>query len=199
MGFIYNNCMKNFGFTLAELLIALAILGVIATFTIPKILSSSNDSQLNAIAKEVAGTISNAYQEYKTSNTIDSNTGPADLTHYMNYVSVDSLSTIDHLQTTSAVDCSAGSYTCLKLHSGAYLYYRPTGHFDGVNTTNAIWFALDPDGKYSGTTTGSGKSISFWLYTNGRLKTYGTLEPNTYDDFGLRTANSAYDPPWFSW
>lgn len=33
------------GFTLAELLIALAILGVIATFTIPKVLQSSRTAQ----------------------------------------------------------------------------------------------------------------------------------------------------------
>ena len=37
------------GFTLAELLIALVTLGVIATFTIPKILDSSSDSKLDAI------------------------------------------------------------------------------------------------------------------------------------------------------
>ena len=53
------------GFTLAELLIALAILGVIATFTIPKILDSGTDSKRNAIAKEIAATVSGAYQNYK--------------------------------------------------------------------------------------------------------------------------------------
>ena len=44
-------------FTLAELLISLAILGVIATFTIPKILGASQISQKNAIFKESIATI----------------------------------------------------------------------------------------------------------------------------------------------
>ncbi len=39
------------GFTLAELLMALAILGVIATFTIPKILGAQQSSSSNAKAK----------------------------------------------------------------------------------------------------------------------------------------------------
>lgn len=43
------------GFTLAELLIALTILGVIATFTIPKILTAQQASTYNAIAKETMG------------------------------------------------------------------------------------------------------------------------------------------------
>ena len=42
----------NKGFTLAELLIALTILGVIATFTIPKILHSQDNAQRAAVFKE---------------------------------------------------------------------------------------------------------------------------------------------------
>ena len=44
--------MYRFGFTLAELLIALLILGMIATFTIPKILNSQQDSKKKSIFKE---------------------------------------------------------------------------------------------------------------------------------------------------
>jgi prepilin-type N-terminal cleavage/methylation domain-containing protein len=49
--------MKHPGFTLAELLIALAILGVIATFTIPKVLHSQEDSKRRAIFKETIASI----------------------------------------------------------------------------------------------------------------------------------------------
>jgi prepilin-type N-terminal cleavage/methylation domain-containing protein len=40
------------GFTLAELLIALALLGIIASFTIPKVLESSTNAKYKAMAKE---------------------------------------------------------------------------------------------------------------------------------------------------
>jgi prepilin-type N-terminal cleavage/methylation domain-containing protein len=48
------------GFTLAELLIALAILGVIATFTIPKVLQSQQNGQKIAIFKETIAAIQQA-------------------------------------------------------------------------------------------------------------------------------------------
>ena len=46
--------MKNTcGFTLAELLIALVVLGVIFALTIPKVLQSQNTGRYNAEAKDV--------------------------------------------------------------------------------------------------------------------------------------------------
>ena len=184
---------------MAELLIALAILGVIATFTIPKILDSGSDSKWNAIGLEAAATISGAYQQYKLSNSISASTGPADLTPYLNYVKIDSVTTIDDVQTSTSILCGA-VYTCLVLHNGGYLFYRPTNNFNATAATNAMFWGLDPDGKYSGSTTGPGKTIIFWLYTNGRLRTYGTLEPNTYfDGGGPYVPVPSLDPPWFSW
>lgn len=41
------------GFTLAELLIALVILGVLATFTIPKVLGTANSSERTSVFKEI--------------------------------------------------------------------------------------------------------------------------------------------------
>lgn len=48
------------GFTLAELLISLAILGVIATFAIPKVLSSQQDGQRVALVRETFAALSEA-------------------------------------------------------------------------------------------------------------------------------------------
>lgn len=53
--------MRRHGFTLSELLVALAILGVIATFTIPKVLEGSNSSRYNAIVEEAAASLSAIY------------------------------------------------------------------------------------------------------------------------------------------
>lgn len=51
---------KALGFTLAELLSALAILGVIATFTIPKVLQGQQDQRRIAIFKETIASVHQA-------------------------------------------------------------------------------------------------------------------------------------------
>lgn len=57
------NFSKQSAFTLAELLIALAILGVIATFTIPKILNSQANGQKTAVFKETIAAYNQALYE----------------------------------------------------------------------------------------------------------------------------------------
>lgn len=83
-----------FGFTLAELLISLAILGEIATFTTPKVLSAQQNGANKAKAKVVAGMITGAYQQAQWAGIVTANTKPADLTPYMNYIKIDSSGTI---------------------------------------------------------------------------------------------------------
>lgn len=80
--------MRMRGFTLAELLIALGILGVLATFTIPKVLMANQTSAYNAKAKETIAMVSGAFQAYQLQNTVDENTGIEDLTPYFNYVAL---------------------------------------------------------------------------------------------------------------
>ena len=79
-----GNRGHNLGFTLAELLIALVILGVIATFTIPKVLSSQQSNQWKSQAKEVASMISGAYSVYQSENSASASTTTADLSPSMN-------------------------------------------------------------------------------------------------------------------
>ncbi len=50
-------CKRALGFTLAELLSALAILGVIATFTIPKVLQGQQDQRRISIFKETIASV----------------------------------------------------------------------------------------------------------------------------------------------
>ena len=159
-------------FTLAELLIALAILGVIATFTIPKILESGSDSKFNSIAKEAAGMVSGAYQNYKLENTASASTTFGDLTPYMNYVKVDTAILIDATYNSTTADCGTVNTDCIVLHNGAILLYI-TSSFTDTSSTSALIFNIDPDGKV--TTTGAagtpGKALPVSLYYNCLLYT----------------------------
>jgi prepilin-type N-terminal cleavage/methylation domain-containing protein len=187
------------GFTLAEILITLTILGVIATFSIPKIINAQQNQSYNAKAKEAAAMVTAAFQIAKAEGNISSASNFSSLTGYMNYLAVDTTTVIDALQTTGSSTCTSGEMRCLRLHNGAMLRYSDWRSFGGTNTTNAIWFEIDPDGAYIGTTNGAGKAIQFWMYYNGRISTYGTVQSNTCNSWGCINPNPAYDPPWFSW
>lgn len=57
--------MPKQGFTLAELLISVTILGVIATFVIPKVLQTSSNSKKHAVFKEIISAYTQAnYSAY---------------------------------------------------------------------------------------------------------------------------------------
>lgn len=65
---------KQSGFTLAELLIALALLGVIAAFTLPKIIQTSGNAENRAKVKEATATLEQAWYNLKSQNFITSGT-----------------------------------------------------------------------------------------------------------------------------
>ncbi len=185
------------GFTLAELLISLAILGVIATFTIPKILSSQQNSKFNAIAKETIASISAAYQQAQLDGVVNANTKPADLTPYLNYLRYDTTSQIDDTNGLSFMTCSP-SAPCLRMHSGALLMLD-TAYFNGTSNLNMIAFRIDPDGVYSGTTNGPGKLLSVDLYYNGVITSSQNRKVGAVASFGGVPACPGCDPTWFSW
>lgn len=194
------------GFTLAELLIALAILGVIATFTIPKVLNSQRSQEWNAAAKEAASMVSGTFQSYLLDNTLETSplsavTAFNDLTPYMNYVKFISVGAIDN-DPGSAGDASCvGTYRCYLLHSGGVLAFRNNLRICPPDT--AFFFFYDPDGTTTGTATNENNAIRFFLYPNGRLTTYDSILPNTYQGFSCPgsiiapRANST--PEWFAW
>lgn len=170
--------MKNNGFTLAELLIAIAILGIIAVFTIPKVLNSSQNEEWNSTAKEVAGAISSAFSTYQLENTVTSNTSPKDLTQYFNYVSIDTSSIIDNIPVVGGTRSCSDSKPCLKMHNGGIVQFNDTD-FSSTGFVR-IWF--DPDGINSG----NEDTVNFILYPSGRLTTAAVINP-------------LMDPAWFSW
>lgn len=186
------------GFTLAELLISLAILGAIATFTIPKILSAQADASKLAKTKEVAGMIAGAYQKAYLAGVVTNSTVPFDLTPYMNYVSVDTSGTvIDSVPTEASSTCN-GTTPCVRLHNGGVLWFHSTS-FGGSTNFVAIAFRFDPDPANNTSSTADGplKVVQFDLYRDGFLATRANLRAGSIDPiFG---SCPTCDPSWFSW
>ncbi len=168
---------KAFGFTLAELLSALAILGIIATFTIPKVLSSSQNNQWNSQAKEVVGSLSGAFTAYNLNSGITATTTGADLTPYLNYVRLDTASTIDGdpaVPTTRACDI------CIKTHGGGLILLRTSDDFSSGQIR--VWY--DPDG----TLTTNNDSLAIFVKDTGRIHSGADV-----------SGDPMHNPSWFSW
>lgn len=184
------------GFTLAELLIALLIIGEIATFTIPKVITAQQNLQNTSKMKDTAAMVSAAYQEAVLNGAVTINTRLQDLTPYFNYISVDTSSTIDDIVGYGSQNC-AGGFPCYRLHSGALLLDRAS--FAGTGTTNAMLMHLDLDGTYSGSTTGTGKSVMLVLFYNGRIASRGQLSTGVTSSQGTWGTEPNGDPSWATW
>jgi len=166
-------------FTLAELLIALAILAEIATFTIPKIISAQQNGQNKAIGKETMGMLSEAVQKAKLATDASTAIPVSSLTQYMNYVKVDTTSLVDSTPNDGTASYSCASYTCIKLHNGSILIM--SGSITG--STGLYSCILDTNGY-----KGQLESLGIVILGTGRLM--------TYDDY-LGSTNR--NPSWFSW
>ena len=162
--------MKRAGFTLAELLTALGILAVIATFTIPKVLVIQNNASYNAGAKEFAGAMSGALQEHRLSGGLSTATRLTELTQYLNYVSVNTTS-VGNICGTDFLCSAAGD--CLNLHNGG-LVHVGNASFQFNDNLAGVNFHYVPDMQTS--TNG----LQLYIYINGKVRTKGTLEPNTH-------------------
>lgn len=190
------------GFTLAELLIALAILGVIAMFTIPKLLMAQQNQQHIAQAKEAAAMFSGAFQQAKLAGLVTANTRPSDLTPYMNYVSLVTDGTATDAPPGGASHTCDASHACLKMATGGVLWLQDWP-FGGTGPLYTIEASYDPDAINNTTDPADGplKAVQFTLYYDGFITTRGKTKPNScnvWDCTGLEP-NSSLDPSWFSW
>lgn len=203
---------RHSAFTLAELLIALSILGVIATFTIPKVLQSQQDGRWKSIAKEAAASMSAAYSAYRLNNTVDNDTSISDLTPYLNYVRIQTTGAVDINYGNTGSNACATTSPCYVLHNGAVLRdpYQKTGPGTGARFGNAssminyIFFDVDPNGVLDDTTTtnGPGKTVDFDMYPNGRIVSAGECKTGDTTFLGGTSFNTwcpGQAPPWFSW
>ncbi len=198
---VVQNLLRT-GFTLVELLVALAILGIIAAFTIPKILTLSTDEQSNAKAKEAIQMVAGAFQQMQANGIISANTTGTDLFNYMNYVTVDTSTVFDNTYTNATTLTCQVTAPCIRLHNGALLYSASATSFGGTATTNILWYNFDPDAMATSasTTDGPGKSLKFGIYYNGKVITRDDVLPGTKGGATTyATPSPLVTPPWFHW
>ena len=216
--------VKHKGFTLAEMLIALALIGIIAALLIPKLLGSTNGNAKRSTVLQSAMAITHALEDYSeggTTNSIKASTSATSLMPYFNYIEVVTTGNLDGTEANgpgggeSTWDC-ASEITCLRMHSGGYLGFLNGGFGNSANpgapTTgnptdlNSIWLLVDTDGSPSinGKASDSNNSIWLVLYPTGKIKSWSTIDPGTayINNSGALTAAvplAASDPDWFYW
>jgi prepilin-type N-terminal cleavage/methylation domain-containing protein len=200
------------GFTLAEVLIALALLGVVATFSIPKIMQAQTNNHYNAVAKEAMATVRTSFMLLKEQGRlVPGVTKMSDIMKESLNATQEVGTQFDHQQNSviTVLSCS-GLTTCYRLATGAIIstatdhYYQPETH-DPVDN-EAVHFLVDPDGRLtsSGDPLGPGKSLPVVIYPNGLMRTKDNLLPNStlyYVNNTTQTFNSAPQnmPNWFQW
>lgn len=183
------------GFSLVEVLIALALMGVLAAFTIPPLFTTSMSgasAKYTQSAQNSAFMIVAAYEQYRIANgSVPATAKFSALTPYLSYVKTDSSSTLNKTDGSSFV-CGTSGLSCLSLHNGSYLYYGTTVSFSGTNTTNGIWLGFDPDGTHN-----NQPSLGMVLTYDGRIQTYGTITTTYYYNSIATISPGASDPTWF--
>jgi len=175
------------GFTLTELLIVLMLLGVISTFTIPKVLQSSSNAANMSIYREAQATLAEALQVVQSRGSLTAGLSPAGLTQYINFVRPVSSGFID----CWGYDCDCGDPQagCIQLHNGAVLVMNSTYSFGGLTQNNYVTFFIDPDGKLSSPRNGYGID----LYANGRVTIPEARTPSSV------TFESGAPAAWSNW
>jgi prepilin-type N-terminal cleavage/methylation domain-containing protein len=191
-------------FTLAELLIALAMIGLFATYTIPKVLGVQGNSKQNTQTLEVASMITAAYQKHQQAGLVTVNTVPGDLIQYLNYAGTVPNGTqidLDPLNGNGPSWSCSALQVCIKLHSGGILLFQNSTPMTRLIPNEFVSIFYDPDGVASGISADSpSSSVWFLLYYSGRI-TSGRFIKAT-DCIGPYCPIGGWgpsDPSWFHW
>ncbi len=169
---------KKSGFSLTELLVGVLLLGVIASFTIPKVLTNQKNQQRNSFTKEAMVTLTDMMAVYK--GALKTSTGMEQLRQGLNAHRTTEAKFIEG--NANLLNCSMPQFACLQLPNGTAMGYTLPSRFGGTKPNNAILIYFDPDGlSNSHVGIGPYDGVNLYLYTDGIVRVGGTnsLRPNT--------------------
>jgi type II secretory pathway pseudopilin PulG len=205
--------LYRMGYSLAELIIAMAVLGLVAAMVVPSILANVGTQQNQTLANDAKLLVSGAFADYELATlNVPSSFALPQLETYLPFaknlsaagenVLIDCppqgtalpLGCTGTAPRTASLTAANPAYTVLRLKSGALLVYPKTWTFAGTSTLNALPFVVDPNGKQN---QGS-DSVEYWLYTNGTVLTRQTLTSNTVNSAGTFSSVGSSDPAYLT-
>lgn len=127
------------GFSLAELLISLLILGEIATFTIPKIIAAQQAQQSKSLVKEAVGIMAGTLQKGIAEGRLNDGSSGDDIRQYFS----SNINSVKVCSNGIAQGCWAGAWDTytIVLHNGSAI-----GLGDVCCGLGLFWFIIDTNG-----------------------------------------------------
>lgn len=196
--------LRNRAFTLAELLVVLAVIGFVTMLTTPKISAAYEKQKRTAIVKETTMAIAKAYGVLAVKEGVSASTRFADISRYLATASPKTSGQINSYPGRSDITCGSGGNECYQLSSGAVVSVESAHTFSEELPNASLRLIIDTDGERQ-TTSGSflddyaGAAAGFYLSYDGRLNTVEKPIPSNRMNGSAAGACSNCTPKWLKW
>jgi prepilin-type N-terminal cleavage/methylation domain-containing protein len=171
---------RSSGFSLIEIMVAIVLLGVLASILLPTLKTDISTEKNRGITLDAVAELAQAYVKYQKDALPDATTSADDLVQEMNFIRIinDSSYNVQVAEATSPLPCTTlapcalwvspcdAATPCVLLQNGALIQYDVDLTFAGTGyNSNALHFVVDPDADGDETAT------SLVMFFSGRMTT----------------------------